>query len=91
MKHNDDFRASVEHDSEQQNQAEQHPAGLLGFLFYGGTLGLILVIPMIAGAYLGSWLDSLSEGFETRWTVSFIIIGIVCGIWNVIWYIRGRI
>lgn len=91
MNQRDDFRVSVERDSEQQKKAEQQQAGLFGMLFYGGTLGLLLVIPMVGGAYLGRWLDSLSPGYETRWTISLIILGIVAGIWNVIWYIRGRV
>lgn len=82
------FRESVERDSEQQRQAEQQTPGLFGMLWYGGVLGLLLVIPMVAGAYLGRWLDSLNPDFGTRWTVSLIVLGVVVGVWNVIWYIR---
>ena len=88
MNQRDEFRESVQRDSEQQRKAELQKAGLFGLLVYGGTLGLLLVIPMVAGAYLGSWLDSLNEEFGTRWTVSLIIIGVVAGVWNVVWYIR---
>jgi len=82
------FRKSVERDSEQERKGEEQKAGLFGLLLYGGTLGLLLVIPMVAGAYLGSWLDSLNEEFGTRWTVSLIVLGVVAGVWNVVWYIR---
>ena len=88
MNQRDEFRESVQRDSEQQRKAELQKAGFFGLLVYGGTLGLLLVIPMVAGAYLGSWLDSLNAEFGTRWTVSLIIIGVVAGVWNVVWYIR---
>lgn len=88
MNQRDDFRDSVERDSEIEKKGEQQKAGFFGLLLYGGTLGLLLVIPMVAGAYLGSWLDSLNEEFGTRWTVSLIVIGVVAGVVNVVWYIK---
>lgn len=88
MTQNDDFRNAVARDSERQRVGQHHKAGLFGFIFYGGTLGLLLVVPMVGGAYLGRWLDSLSAGYETRWTISLIILGIVIGIGNVILFIR---
>lgn len=91
MTQRDDFKDSVQRDSERQKKAEQNRAGLFGFLLHGGTLGLLLVLPMVAGAYLGRWLDSLSEAYETRWTVSLIILGIAAGVWNVVWYVRRRL
>ena len=90
MNQRDDFRESLQRDNERQDRGEREPAGLFGLLMYGGTLGLLLVIPMVGGAYLGRWLDSLNDEFGTRWTVSFIILGVVAGIWNMVWYIRGR-
>lgn len=88
MNQRQNFRESVERDSEKQRLAEQQKAGLFGMLLYGGTLGLLLVVPMVGGAYLGSWLDSLNTEFGTRWTVSLIVLGVVAGVWNVVWYIR---
>ncbi|HAG95287.1 MAG: hypothetical protein CMK83_04515 [Pseudomonadales bacterium] len=90
MNQRDDFRESLQRDNARQDRGEQAPAGLFGLLMYGGTLGLLLVIPMVGGAYFGRWLDSLNAEFGTRWTVSFIILGVVAGIWNMVWYIRGR-
>ncbi len=88
MNQRDEFRDSVQRDSDQQRKAEREKAGLFGLMLYGGTLGLLLAIPMVAGAYLGSWLDSLSTEFGTRWTVSLIVLGVAAGVWNVVWYIR---
>ena len=91
MNHRDEFRESVERDAARQKKAEHQKSGLFGLFFYGGVLGLLLVLPMIGGAYLGRWLDSLSDTYETRWTVSLIILGVVCGLWNVYWYLREHL
>ena len=91
MPHYEQFKQSVERDSERQKKGEEQRAGLFGMLLYGGTLGLLLVIPIVGGAYLGRWLDSLNQSFGTRWTVSCIVLGVVAGIWNVFWYLRGRL
>jgi len=91
VKQRDEFRNAVKRDNERGKNGERHKAGFLGLLFYGGILGLLLVVPMVTGAFLGRWLDSLHEAYETRWTVSLIILGIATGIWNVIWYIRRRL
>lgn len=71
-------------------ERERRPAGFVGILFYGGTLGLLLVVPIVAGAYLGRWLDSLAAGYSVRWTVSLIILGIVVGIYNAVRFIRDK-
>ncbi|MGC8503385.1 MAG: AtpZ/AtpI family protein [Acidithiobacillus sp.] len=50
---------------------------------YLGTLGLVMVLPVVAGAYLGLWLDSLAGGYSMRWTLSLIVLGVVIGAVNV--------
>ncbi len=91
MGHHEEFKQSVQRDSERQKKGEQQRAGFFGLLLYGGTLGLLLVIPIVGGAYLGNWLDSLNQSFGTRWTVSCIVLGVAAGLWNVVWYLRGKI
>jgi ATP synthase protein I len=56
---------------------------VLGQSVYLGTLGLLLVLPMVGGAYLGRWLDEMAEGYSLRWTLSFLFLGIVIGGINV--------
>lgn len=87
----EEFKKSVERDRDREKKGEQQPAGFFGLLLYGGTLGLLLVLPIVGGAYLGHWLDSLNQNFGTRWTVSCIVLGVVAGIWNVVWYLRGKL
>lgn len=67
---------------------ENQPAGWIGMLFYGGTLGLLFVTPIVLGAYLGRWLDTLAAGYSVRWTVSLIVLGIVTGGYNVFRFIQ---
>ena len=48
-----------------------------------GSLGLVFVLPVIAGAYLGLWLDGRLEGYSMSWTLSLIFAGILVGALNV--------
>lgn len=70
---------------------ERRPATWIGVLLYGGTLGLLFVVPIIAGAYLGRWLDGLATGYSVRWTVSLIVLGIVTGGYNAIRFLREKL
>jgi ATP synthase protein I len=77
-------------DVQRLEQKERRPATWIGIVFYGGTLGLLLVVPIVAGAYVGRWLDSLASGYSVRWTVSLIVIGIAVGTYNVVRFIKNR-
>ncbi|MGE5853640.1 MAG: AtpZ/AtpI family protein [Deltaproteobacteria bacterium] len=69
-------------------QAEKDKRTLLGQTIYLGTLGLMFVLPMVGGAYLGQWLDSLTAAYEVHWTVSLIVLGVVVGAVNVYLFLR---
>lgn len=73
---------------ERLKQAERDRPTLLAQTTYIGTLGLLLVLPVVAGAYLGRWLDSLMPGYSLRWTLSLIFVGLVVGCVNVYLFIR---
>jgi ATP synthase protein I len=60
-------------------QAERDRPTLLKQTAYLGTLGLLFVVPVIVGAYVGRWLDSLSAGYSMRWTLSLIVLGVGVG------------
>ena len=69
-------------------QAERERTTLMAQTVYLGTLGLVFVLPVIGGAYLGSWLDGMVEGYSMRWTLSLIFLGLVVGGINVWLMIR---
>lgn len=85
-------REKLEHQVEKQvqrmKQAEKERPTLLAQTAYIGVLGLLFVLPVIGGAYLGRWLDSLVEGYSMRWTLSLIFVGVVVGAVNVYFFVR---
>lgn len=71
-------------------QSEQNRPTLLSQTAYIGTLGLLIVLPTVGGAYLGHWLDSQVEGYSVRWTISLIVLGVIVGAVNIYWFIKER-
>ena len=84
----DELRRQVERQARRMQKAERERPTLLGQTVFVGTLGLLLVLPMVAGAYLGSWLDDMAEGYSIRWTLSMIFLGVIIGAINVYLFIR---
>jgi ATP synthase protein I len=56
---------------------------LLAQTIYLGTLGFVFILPIIAGAYLGIWLDNKLKGFSIVWTINLILVGVIVGAVNV--------
>lgn len=83
--------AQVHQDLHRLDRKARGPATWLGMLLYGGTLGLLFVVPIIAGAYLGRWLDGLFAGYSVRWTISLILLGIGFGGYNVWYFLREKL
>jgi ATP synthase protein I len=88
MNRQEDFRKQVERQVRRMQKAEQDQPTLTSQTVFIGTLGLLLVLPVIGGAYLGNWLDSLAAGYSIRWTVSLTLLGVIVGALNVYFYIR---
>jgi ATP synthase protein I len=84
----DDLRKQVERQVWRMKKAERERQTLIGQTVYIGTLGLVFVLPVIVGAYLGQWLDDLVAGYSIRWTVSLILVGVMVGAINVYLLIR---
>jgi ATP synthase protein I len=82
------LRQEVDRQAERRRKAEAERATLLGQTVYLGTLGLLFVLPVVGGAYLGLWLDGLASGYSTRWTVSLILVGVFVGAVNVYLFVR---
>ena len=85
---NDELRKQVERQSRRMQQAEKDHPTLLSQTIYTGSLGLLFILPVVGGAYLGHWLDGMMEGYSMRWTLSLIMLGIVVGAANVYLFVR---
>jgi len=85
-----ELRSRVERDVKRLKKAEAEHEHLLVQTVYLGTLGLVFVLPVVAGAYLGHWLDGMSPGYSMRWTLSLLFLGLIVGAFNVYFLIRGR-
>jgi ATP synthase protein I len=82
------LRERISRQTRRMKQAERDRPTLLGQTVYVGTLGLLMVIPIVVGAYVGQWLDSLVEGYSIRWTIGFILIGVVIGAVNIYLFVK---
>lgn len=87
---NEKLERDVETQAKRMKKAEQESRTVLAYTTYIGTLGLVFVLPVIGGAYLGRWLDSLVEGYSMRWTLSMLFVGIVIGAMNVYFLVRSK-
>ncbi|HGE4996108.1 TPA: AtpZ/AtpI family protein, partial [Legionella pneumophila] len=65
------------------NKAKKGKSTLLAQTVYLGTLGFVFVLPIIAGAYLGVWLDEKIKGYSMSWTINLILLGVIIGAINV--------
>jgi ATP synthase protein I len=88
--HKEQLRKRVELQARRMKQAEKDRPTILSQTVYIGTLGLLFVLPVVGGAYLGRWLDMMVEGYSIRWTLSMIILGVITGWINVYLFIRER-
>ncbi|OGW50924.1 MAG: ATP synthase subunit [Nitrospirae bacterium RBG_19FT_COMBO_58_9] len=88
MNHDDELKQHVTKQIGRMQQAEKERPTLLAQTAYLGTLGLLMVVPVIVGAYLGRWLDGLVEGYSLRWTLSLIVLGVGIGAVNVYLFIK---
>ena len=88
MRTQKDLEKQARRQAQRMKKAEQERPTLLGQTVYMGTLGLLFILPMVGGAYLGRWFDSLVAGYSVRWTMSLIFVGIMIGAINVYLFIK---
>ncbi len=88
MKSENGLKKQVERQARRIRKAEQDRPTLIAQTVYTGMLGLLFVLPVIGGAYLGNWIDSQISGYSVRWTTSLIVLGVMIGGMNVYFYIR---
>ena len=83
MRNEKQLKQEVAKQIRRMKQAERDRPTLLKQTVHLGTLGLLLVVPVIVGAYVGLWLDGLSAEYSMRWTLSLILLGVGVGAVNV--------
>lgn len=88
MEPNEKLGEAVHRQAVRHRKAEEDRPTLLGQTVYLGTLGLLFVLPVVGGAYVGVWLDGLVDGYSTGWTISLILVGVFIGAVNVYLFIR---
>ena len=79
---------SVEKQIKRMRKAENERPTLLAQSIFMGTLSLLFVLPVIAGLYLGNWLDDQTDDYSIRWTIGLLIVGLVIGFINVYLFVR---
>jgi ATP synthase protein I len=88
MQNGERLRQNIEKQAQRMTQAEKERPTLLAQTVFLGTLALLFVLPVVGGAYLGHWIDSLQAGYSYRWTMSLLMIGLIVGAMNVYLYIQ---
>jgi ATP synthase protein I len=67
-------------------EARKEKGAFWHYAYVLGIGGWLLALPIVGGAYLGKYLDRKTGGNgEISWTITFIIIGIAVGFYN-LWY-----
>jgi ATP synthase protein I len=82
------LKTSVQAQVDRIQKAERERRTLLANTVYLGTLGIIFVLPVIAGAYLGNWLDNRIKGYSFSWTVTLIVLGVFVGAMDVYLFVK---
>ncbi|MDD2865443.1 MAG: AtpZ/AtpI family protein [Methylococcales bacterium] len=78
----------IENQVKRIKQAQREKPTLVSQTTYITTLGLMIVLPIVGGAYLGHWIDSLMAGYSIRWTITLLLGGVVMGFFNVYFLIK---
>jgi ATP synthase protein I len=84
------LRKAVEREAGRLRRAERERSRLIAQTVYLGSLALMFVVPVVAGAYLGRWIDGMFAGYSIRFTVSLIVLGVGIGAVNVYLFVRER-
>jgi ATP synthase protein I len=82
------LKTKVETKIKKIEKAKKERPHLLAQTIYLGTIGIIFILPVIIGAYLGVWLDDKFRGFSYSWTISLIFLGIIVGAVNVYLFVK---
>jgi ATP synthase protein I len=80
------FSKDIEKSAKELMNARKEKGTFLHYAYVLGVGGWLLALPIVGGAYLGKYLDKKIGGSGgISWTITFIIIGIAVGFYN-LWY-----
>ena len=85
---NEQLRQQLKRQSARMKKAEQEQSTLLAQTVYIGTLGLLFILPVVGGTWLGMWLDERASYYSIHWTIGLLLGGLVIGALNVYLFIR---
>jgi ATP synthase protein I len=88
LKEREKLHEQVKSDIRRKTNALKNRHQVLAQTIFLGTLGLVMILPIIGGAYLGRWLDQKFVDNTVNWTVSLLIIGVLIGAINAYLLIR---
>lgn len=88
MNRNEQLQSQVERQVKRIHKAKKERHNLISQTVYLGTLGLLFILPVVGGLYLGLWLDGQMEGYSSRWTLGLLFLGIIIGALNIYLFIR---
>jgi len=83
------LKQNIERQARRIKKAEHERDSLLAGTIYLGTVGLLFVIPLVAGAYLGHWLDVRGGHYSAYWILPCLLLGIIIGAINVYLFLRS--
>lgn len=84
-----ELKKNVQRQARRIRKAQREQDSLLSETIYLGTVGLLFVVPMVAGAYLGHWLDVRNGQYSARWILPCLLLGIIIGGINVYLFVRN--
>lgn len=85
---NEKLQDKIKTDIDKIEKAKKEKNSLIAQTVYLGTLGIIFILPVIVGGYVGVWLDNKLKGFSISWTISLLFLGIIIGIINVYYFLK---
>lgn len=83
--------SQVGRDVERMKKAEEEKRQVLSPWTFLGTVGLLFILPVVVGAFVGRWLDEHLAGYAIHWTITCILLGVILGALSVYNHIRQNL
>ena len=78
--HEQEFTERVGSSARRRIAARDSGRSVLSWLGAFGVIGWSVALPTLAGVALGLWLDARFESGTISWTLTLMIVGLVCGL-----------